>query len=175
MTRFATVAALVLLAVPAAFAAQPGGDPQQSPAAKANCKEQRRSMGMADFRSLYAPNGSPKAAMNACLAKQAQTAAVDAKNASKECKAERAELGDEEFAEKYGTNKNGRNAHGKCVSGKSGEEAEEEHEATLNAAKKCKEQRAAMGAEAFKNEYGTNKNKANAFGKCVSKLAKDDD
>ena len=25
---------------------------------------------------------------------------------------------------------------------------------------------------AFKNKYGTNKNKANAFGKCVSQLAK---
>ena len=31
---------------------------------------------------------------------------------------------------------------------------------------------ASIGAEAFKNKYGTNHNKANAFGKCVSKLAK---
>jgi hypothetical protein len=41
-----------------------------------------------------------------------------------------------------------------------------------NAAKKCKAERTAMGVAAFKREYGTNANKANAFGKCVSKLAK---
>ena len=49
----------------------------------------------------------------------------------------------------------------------------EADEARENAAKKCKAERASMGVEAFKNEYGTNPNKANAFGKCVSKLAKE--
>ena len=29
-----------------------------------------------------------------------------------------------------------------------------------------------MGADAFKQTYGTNKNKRNAFGKCVSKQAR---
>ena len=43
--------------------------------------------------------------------------------------------------------------------------------ADKNASKKCKAERA-LGLEAFKNKYGTNANKANAFGKCVSKLAK---
>jgi len=43
--------------------------------------------------------------------------------------------------------------------------------ATTNAAKLCKAQRDANPA-AFKDMYGTNKNKANAFGKCVSKMAK---
>ena len=41
-----------------------------------------------------------------------------------------------------------------------------------NAAKFCKALRAEMGADAFKQAYGTNKNKRNAFGKCVSKQAK---
>jgi len=41
-----------------------------------------------------------------------------------------------------------------------------------NAAKKCKAEREAMGADAFKAKYGTNANKANALGKCVSKLSK---
>ena len=40
-----------------------------------------------------------------------------------------------------------------------------------NAAKACKAERAKDPA-AFKTSYGTNGNKANAFGKCVSKLAK---
>ena len=52
--------------------------------------------------------------------------------------------------------------------------AQEEAEAKENAAKKCKELRGtdAESIAAFKEKYGTNKNKANAFGKCVSKLAK---
>ena len=173
MTRLATVVALVLLAAPAAFAVPPGG--AQQPSGSQNCKEQRRSMGMADFRSLYAPNGKPKAAMDACLAKQAQSSTAEAKNASKACKAERAKLGDEAFAEKYGTNKNGRNAHGKCVSETVAEETEETQEATLNAAKKCKAERSSLGVEEFGKKYGTNPNKRNAFGKCVSQKAKEDE
>jgi hypothetical protein len=38
------------------------------------------------------------------------------------------------------------------------------------AAKKCKAERTAMGAEAFA-KYGTNHNLKNAFGKCVSSLS----
>ena len=46
--------------------------------------------------------------------------------------------------------------------------------AEKNAAKKCKAERGTTEASvtAFKAKYGTNANKANAFGKCVSKLAK---
>ena len=43
--------------------------------------------------------------------------------------------------------------------------------ATENAAKTCKAERDA-NADAFNEKYGTNKNKKNAFGKCVSALAK---
>ena len=44
-------------------------------------------------------------------------------------------------------------------------------QADKNAAKACKAERA-VNADAFKTKYGTNPNKANAFGKCVSKLSK---
>ena len=46
--------------------------------------------------------------------------------------------------------------------------------AEKNAAKACKAERGttAQSIEAFKQKYGTNANKANAFGKCVSKLSK---
>ncbi|HEY7344385.1 MAG TPA: hypothetical protein VH620_02410 [Gaiella sp.] len=37
-----------------------------------------------------------------------------------------------------------------------------------NAAKYCQAVRAAKGVQAFQAAYGTNKNKRNAFGKCVS-------
>jgi hypothetical protein len=39
----------------------------------------------------------------------------------------------------------------------------------------CKFEREQMGAEAFAEEYGTNENKANAFGKCVSREAHERD
>lgn len=42
-----------------------------------------------------------------------------------------------------------------------------------NAAKKCKAERAKMGEQAFADRYGTNANKRNAFGKCVSRYSKD--
>lgn len=41
-----------------------------------------------------------------------------------------------------------------------------------NAAKYCKAVRASKGVEAFKTQYGKNKNKKNAYGKCVSATAK---
>lgn len=41
------------------------------------------------------------------------------------------------------------------------------------AAKQCKAERERIGVQAFKTKYGTNKNKANAFGKCVSGKSKD--
>ena len=40
-----------------------------------------------------------------------------------------------------------------------------------NAAKYCKSVRETKGTEAFATLYGTNTNKKNAFGKCVSKTA----
>jgi hypothetical protein len=100
------------------------------------------------------------------------------KNAAKKCKAGRGDTPASiaAFKDKYGTNANKANAFGKCVSTqvkKAGEAAEAE-EAEENAAKKCKAERGNTPASiaAFKDKYGTNANKANAFGKCVSKLVR---
>ena len=41
-----------------------------------------------------------------------------------------------------------------------------------NAAKHCKALRAEMGVDAFRAEFGANKNRRNAFGKCVAKHAR---
>lgn len=41
-----------------------------------------------------------------------------------------------------------------------------------NAAKYCKAARESKGIDAFQTQYGTNKNKKNAYGKCVSSTAK---
>ena len=106
------------------------------------------------------------------------------KNASKKCKALR-QSNPTEFQRLYGTKPN---AHGKCVSSTSKSKAKEEKAkdekdekedeaetaAEKAAEKKCKEERgtSADSIKAFKDNYGTNKNKANAMGKCVSKLSK---
>ena len=118
MKRLVTLAVLFCLAAPAAFAVPPVGQGSQStsPSAFQLCKEQRKTMGMADFRALYAPTGNPKAAMDACLSQQVHATSTDAKNAAKACQAERA-LDVQAFATKYGTtNANKKNAFGKCVS-----------------------------------------------------------
>jgi hypothetical protein len=58
-----------------------------------------------------------------------------------------------------------------CVRKTAVEEAQEEQTARSNAAKDCKTERQADAA-AFAEKYGTNGNKRNAFGKCVSQKAK---
>jgi hypothetical protein len=40
--------------------------------------------------------------------------------------------------------------------------------AKTSAQKQCRSERTAMGSQTFRDTYGTNKNKSNAFGKCVS-------
>ena len=43
-----------------------------------------------------------------------------------------------------------------------------------NAARECRAERNAMGVVNFNNTYGTNRNDRNAFGKCVSRRARDE-
>jgi hypothetical protein len=143
-------------------------------AAKAQCKSERgKSKATRElFRAKYdsfADCVRPAAADEEAENEKAQ------RNAAQECKAERAEDPDA-FKETYGTNKNGKNAFGKCVSGKASKkkaamdaaDAQEIAEAK-NAAKACAAERMEIGRDAFAEEYGTNKNGRNAFGKCVSR------
>ena len=102
--------------------------------------------------------------------------------AAKACKTERGTTAASiaAFEMKYGTNKNKKNALGKCVSSKSkGDDDKDAADADkskneTNASKKCKADRGTTAASiaAFEMKYGTNKNKKNALGKCVSKSAK---
>ena len=41
-----------------------------------------------------------------------------------------------------------------------------------NAARECRAERETMGVEAFREQYGSNRNNRNAFGKCVSAKAR---
>jgi hypothetical protein len=167
------IAAIVVLAAPTALAAPPPG---QSSSSSQACREQRAAIGMNAFRLLYAPTGTPKAAMAECVSRQAPLVAQEEKNAAKTCAAERGstEATIAAFNLKYGTNPNKKNAFGKCVSSTAEAEVEEQQQATINAAKQCKTERGMTSASitAFNTKYGTNTNKKNAFGKCVSKVAR---
>jgi hypothetical protein len=121
-----------------------------------------------------------------CVSSKAREAKAERKaakrNASRDCREER---GDTEesiaaFREKYGTNGNKRNAFGKCVSqaAKANREEQDDEDAAeaedqTNAAHECAAERDA-DRKAFEETYGTNKNKKNAFGKCVSQKAHED-
>jgi len=84
------------------------------------------------------------------------------------CKTEKSEMGTKQFKLTYGAVKSMAKAKKACLA-KSGVVAETE---LKNAAQECKAEREA-GAEAFNEQYGTNANKKNAFGKCVSGKAKE--
>jgi hypothetical protein len=114
----------------------------------------------------------------ALLAAPAATAKpnnADKREAQKECRDERGttDATREAFTAKY------RN-FGDCVSQKAREaKAErkkaERKKAKRNAARECREERGetAESRKAFNEKYGSNGNKRNAFGKCVSKKARE--
>jgi hypothetical protein len=112
---------------------------------------------------------------------------TETSNAAKYCKALRTSSGSPEaFASAVravvGAKKvTVKNAYGKCVSNQAKNNAEDSDQAHANAAKDCKAEKAqsdeefaaAHGGKTFSQQYGTNKNGKNAFGKCVSSKAKE--
>ena len=138
------------------------------------------------FRAKYGTNQNGRNAFGRCVSQtsreEEQQREESRENAAKECKAERGNTPESRaaFAEKYGTNRNNRNAFGRCVSQNAQENKEEqdaedaeEAEARQNAAQRCDAERGETEASraAFAEKYGTNRNNRNAFGRCVSKLA----
>ena len=88
---------------------------------------------------------------------------ADKREAKKECTALR-DASREAFDAAY------RN-FGACVSQKAREAKAERKSAKRNAARECRDERSA-NADALREEWGTNENGSNAFGKCVSAKAK---
>jgi hypothetical protein len=133
------------------------------------CKALRADMGVTAFKQAYGTNSNRSNAYGKCVSKYARVEHANHSDAVKTCKTEQA-ADAAAFAAKYGTNKHGTNALGKCVSQKQDKTEQSDHDAVVNAAKQCRDERAKDPA-AFRDKYGTNHNKRNAFGKCVSKLA----
>jgi hypothetical protein len=139
-----------------------------APSAAKACAAQRAAIGEQAFKLLYGTNASRSNAFGKCVTAQVRARQAIELNAAQTCRAERDSMGAAAFADKYGKNKNDQNAFGKCVSQHASAAVAALQQATINAAKACKAERQTMGAEAFRNKYGTNRTKSNAFGKCVS-------
>jgi hypothetical protein len=173
LTTLSLIGALALSATAFAEDSTPS-----TPSASKQCRTERSAMGVELFRMTYGTNKNKHNAFGKCVSKRAQATEVASKeakeNASKACTTEEA-ADSAAFKAKYGTGKHGANAHGKCVSQKAksetAETVDDEVDADVSAAKACKTERKTDPA-AFRAKYGTNKNKRNAFGKCVSKQAK---
>ena len=96
----------------------------------------------------------------------ATTSKADKQEAKKECRALRGTIKAEREAFRAEFS-----SFGACVHKKASEAKAERKEARRNAAQECRDERS-KGPEAFREKYGTNHNKKNAFGKCVSQKAK---
>ena len=179
----AVTGALALLAVPTGAVAKPSESNEANAAQECRAERGDSAATREAFRVRYGTNKTKSNAFGKCVSARARDEEHEGEtaraNASKHCKAEAEQLGAEPFAAKYGSGKNGRNAHGKCVSGKAKEheaaadaEDKEQIEERKSAAKTCAAERKEIGETAFAQRYGTNKNKRNAFGKCVSQTAK---
>lgn len=163
-----TVGVLTAMALPATAVAL---SPSDFKNAAKYCKAVRADLGVTTFKQTYGTNKHKSNAYGKCVSKQARVEHVNHSTAVNNCRDERSQ-DVTAFNQKYGTNKHKSNAVGKCVSQKSKVASDDEQQATVNAAKTCREERS-QGAQAFKDKYGTNRNKSNAFGKCVSKKAKE--
>ena len=137
------------------------------------CKALRADMGADTFKQTFGTNKKKSNAYGKCVSKHARTIDEVHSDAVKNCRAERG-TDPTAFANKYGTGKNKNNAFGKCVSQAQNELKADAADAIENAAKKCKAERNA-DRSAFASKYGTNANKRNAFGKCVSKTVRENE
>jgi hypothetical protein len=95
-------------------------------------------------------------------------------NPARTCRALRTQLTASVFDQTYGKNAHDRNAFGKCVSATARAQANNE----ASASNTCKADQsdpnfaAAHGGKTFEQAYGTNADRSNAFGMCVSSTAK---
>ena len=170
------MAAVAALAVPLAASASVSHTDVSN--AAQFCKKLRADLGSETFKQTYGTNKNRHNAYGKCVSKFARVSDENHSDAVKQCRTEQDANGSA-FAAKYGTNKNGKNAFGKCVSQKAkakeaaaDEQDQEDAAEQKNAAKECATERSA-DADAFREKYGTNANKKNAFGKCVSQKARE--
>jgi len=142
-------------------------------AASKDCSALRAKIGSAAFTQAFGGSN----AFGVCVARLTRFEQADLSSANALCRAEQADPnfaashGGKTFAEFYGSGANHKNAFGNCVtlkvrsssaSGRSG----------MNPARACAALKVRMTVGLFKQSFGTNANHSNAFGKCVSIVAR---
>ena len=169
-TLIVTFAVMILAAPIAAFANPTAAGLTKANAAR-DCAALKAKMGATAFASAYATLG-------ACVS---SFTAVEQQNSASAEQLCRTEMGDATFSlshngktfdQFYGTGKKQANAFGNCVSLKAKNSSTAAQQAIQNPARTCRAARTAMTAGPFALLYGTNASHSNAFGKCVSKLAR---
>lgn len=169
MKRFLILVAAVALIAPVAALAN-SSDPASN--ASKDCAALRAKMGAAGFAQAYASFG-------ACVSAMTPVEKANATSAQSLCTAEQndanfaASHNGQTFAQFYGTGKSGKNAFGRCVSLKTQASSQVEQQNEPNPAQTCRAERTQIGVSAFDKLFGVNANVRNAFGKCVSKAARD--
>jgi hypothetical protein len=146
-------AALSLLVLPAGASAG-----AKKEAAK-DCRAERSAAGVENFRTLYDDFGQ-------CVTQTKRENRAERRQARREA------VADCDSEDLEGTELE------QCVRSerkKNMAEAEAEDQAELNAARDCRAERDEIGDEEFVETYGTNHNKKNAFGKCVSGRVQEQD
>jgi hypothetical protein len=165
----AIVAALTVAPV-AALAKQTAAGPTKTNAAR-DCTALKAKMGPA-FASAYANFG-------ACVSSFTPFEQQNSASAEASCRTEQGDAtfslshNSKTFDEFYGTGKNHANAFGNCVSLKARNSSTAAQQAIQNPSRTCRALRTTMGKPAFALAYGTNASHSNAYGKCVSKVARE--
>ncbi|MDQ3890465.1 MAG: hypothetical protein M3312_07935 [Actinomycetota bacterium] len=170
--RAVLIAALALIVVPSAAAGVRPTAADRTAAAR-DCRSLRTSMGAATFaRTFGTAQARRRNAFGRCVRQFTRKEHENRHEAVHACRAEREQLGGDAFRQKYGTRDGRRSAFAECVFARRRAESRRDRRSVLRAARTCKAERGEMGAEAFAAKYGANANDGNAFGKCVSTLAR---
>jgi hypothetical protein len=149
--------------------------------AKKECTALRKAAGKSNFALLM--HSSKRKAFGLCVKRKSREESRERQaahtNAARTCRELQGTTPQsrEAFRNEWGTNHNKRNAFGKCVSHHARQNKDDMDDADqnkVNAARACREEQGTtpQSREAFRNKWGTNHNKRNAFGKCVSSTAK---
>ena len=171
-TRWMTVAVVALLALPASALAETTSDtPSTAKNASKLCKQLKAEMGVEAFKAAYGTNANRSNAHGKCVSKHRRAVKALIAEAISQCKAEQQAAQSASAPSGNGRGQD-KQALRECVKQKLRTLLAERREDFQNAASQCRTERAA-DPDAFREKYGTNENKRNAFGKCVSKTARE--
>jgi hypothetical protein len=148
--------------------------PTPAQAAAKDCAALRAQIGTAAFTQAF---GGSSSAFGKCVSKLVRLEQANLTSANALCRAEQADPnfaathGGKTFVQFYGTGRKNKNAFGNCVSLKA-RSSSAVARSGLNPARACAALRTRMARSVFNQSFGTNANHSNAFGKCVSIVAR---